>query len=133
MLGRASNHVPSGFMALVDDPRKRFHCIQQIINTFWKKWNMYYFHTLLIQSKWHTAKRNLVKDDLVLVQDTNAHRGKWKLAQVVEAIPGKDGLVRDVSIRYKIKVPGNQYKGQQDIVVDRSAHRLVLLLPVEEQ
>ena len=133
MLGRASNQVPSGNMESVDDPWKRFKFIQQIVNTFWRKWVMYYFHTLLIEQKWHTVKRNLIEGDLVLVQDSRAIRGEWKLAQVIEAKPGSDGLVRDVSIRYKSQSIGNQYKGQQDIIVKRSAHRLVLLLPVNEQ
>ena len=94
---------------------------------------MYYFHTLLIEQKWHTVKRNLIEGDLVLVQDSRAIRGEWKLAQVIEAKPGSGGLVRDVSIRYKSQSRGNRYKGQQDIIVKRSANRLVLLLPVDEQ
>lgn len=60
-----------------------------------------YFPTLIVRQKWHTSRGNLERGDLVLVQDTNMIRGKWKLAQVTEAEPGKDGKVRDVTVQNK--------------------------------
>ncbi|XP_052719113.1 uncharacterized protein LOC128190909 [Crassostrea angulata] len=59
----------------------------------------------LIKQKWHTSRRNLERGDLVLVQDTNMIPGKWKLAQVTEAEPGKDEK-RDYSA-YKASPEGN--------------------------
>lgn len=43
----------------------------------------------------------------------------------------RDGRVRDVVVRYKIKRPGIAYKGQ-DVCASRSAHKLVVILPLEE-
>ena len=71
--------------------------------------------------------------DLVLVQDINSNRGVWKFAQVCDAQPGRDGLVRDVTIRYKRQVTGSKYEGSSDVQVRRSAQRLVVILPVEDQ
>ena len=71
--------------------------------------------------------------DVVLVQDGGAFRGDWRLAQVNEAEPGKDGRVRDVTIRYKSKTRGKGYSGQRDILIKRSVHKLAVLLPIEEQ
>ena len=81
-------------------------------------------------------KRNLKTGDIVLVQDRKALRGQWKLAEVLEAIPGRDGKVRDVTLRYKIQASGKQassskYKGAPDTVVQRSVHRLVLILEAD--
>ena len=104
-----------------------------IANTFWRKWMRDYFHTLIIRKKWHTEKRNLRVNDIVLVQNTKSMRGSWKLAQVTEAIEGADGKVRDVLIRYKIQDSSLKYKGVIDTVIRRSAHRLVVILPEEEQ
>ena len=70
---------------------------------------------------------------MVLVQDSNSIRGQWKIAQVTEAEPGSDNLVRDVVLRYKNQGPGGQYKGSKDITIKRSIHRLVVLLPKEKQ
>ena len=92
-----------------------------------------YFPTLLVRQKWHVTKRNVKVGDIVLVQDCNAIRGKWKLAQVVIAEPGRDGMVRDVQIRYRIQRQKKEYEVGGEIIVKRSVHRLVILLPVEEQ
>lgn len=72
------------------------------------------------------------RSDLVLVQDTNMIRGKWKLAQVTETEPGKDGKVRDVTVQYKNIDPGAKYVGCTGTLVRRSVHRLVVILPIEE-
>lgn len=133
LLGRASNRVPSGPMIVTSDTRKRFNLIQSIVTTFWRRWMRDYFPTLTVRQKWHTAQRNMKKGDVVLVQDSDLIRGNWKLAQVFEAEPGRDGKVRDVVLRYKPSSCNNQYDGKKDRLVNRSVHRLVLLLPVEEQ
>ena len=88
---------------------------------------------MIVRQKWHVDCRNLCKGDVVLVQDTNAIRGLWKLAQVEEAVVGKDGRVRDVVIRLKNLDVTKAYEGKQDTLLKRSIHRLVLILPVEEQ
>lgn len=68
----------------------------------------------------------------MLLQDKDAVKGQWKLAQVKSVEPSRDGKVRDVKIRYKIQKPGKEYTGQEDVSVSRSVHRLVVLLPIEE-
>lgn len=107
--------------------------MQRIIDTFWKRWTRDYFHTLIIRQKWHTQNRNVQVGDVVLVQDSNTIRGQWKLAQICEAIPGMDGRVRDVKIRYKNISAGRNYRGCQDSTLCRSVRRLVVVLPIEEQ
>lgn len=71
--------------------------------------------------------------DVVLVQDSDLIRGNWKLAQVAKAVPGRDGKVRDVVLRYRIVNPGSTCDGKKDRLINRSVHHFVLLLPVEEQ
>ena len=133
LLGRATSVAPSGYLEQVISFRERWHLVQRIVSSFWKRWMRDYFHTLIVRAKWHTDKRNLKIGDIVLVKDSNIVRGQWKLAQVCEIITSRDGKIRDVSVRYKNQGPGAEYKGAQDTVIRRSAHRLVLLLPVEEQ
>ena len=55
------------------------------------------------------------------------------MAMVEEAMIGKDGIVRDVILKYKNLKEGKSYNGQSNTRIKRSAHSLVLLLPVEEQ
>ena len=133
ILGRASSSVPIGQWDEAENFKKRWKFVQQVINTFWRKWHRDYFPTLIVRQKWHTNKRNLQVGDIVLVQDNSAFRGNWKLGQVAEVKPGKDSIIRDVAIRYKNVGPGTKYTGTQDMLIRRSVHRLVVLLPVEEQ
>ena len=133
LLGRASVRVPVGDWGTCQNPRIRWKFVQLVVDTFWRRWTRDYFHTLLIRQKWHTEQRNVQSGDIVLVQDSNNIRGQWKLAQVCEAIPGRDGKVRDVKIRYKNVDEGHKYRGCQDTIVNRSVRRLVVLLPKEEQ
>ena len=133
ILGRASANVPGGKFDMEFNPKKRFLFIQKLINEFWKRWNRYYFHTLIIRQKWHTSSRNLCKGDIVIVQETSSIRGTWKLAEVLQADPGKDGNVRDVTIRYKPTYLDKGYSGAKDITINRPVHKLVLILPIEQR
>ncbi|CAC5362060.1 unnamed protein product [Mytilus coruscus] len=69
-----------------------------------------YRHYEIIQrQKWHVSKRNLQVLDLVLVQDNNSFRSNWKLGQIVEAKSSRDGVTRDVTVRYRNIGPGTKY------------------------
>ena len=136
LLGRSTSRVPSGPFGQTDNPRRRYEFIQKVVNNFWRKWTRDYFPSLIIQQKWHTAKRNLKTGDIVLIQDSNQIRGQWKLGKVCEVFPGEDGRVRKVQVSYKNPKPGeppHKYTGRGYVTVERSVNRLVLLLPVDEK
>ena len=57
--------------------------------------------------------------DNVVVQENNLAQTKWELARVIEVYPGKDGLVRVVTIR----TSNGTYK--------RPVTKIALLLPTE--
>ena len=67
------------------------------------------------------------------MQDSTALRGQWKLAEVAVANAGSDGKVRNVTLHYKNQTTGAQYSGQKDVLINRSIHKLVVLLAFEEQ
>ena len=43
---------------------------------------------------WRTKERQFKVGDVVFVVDSNATRGKWNLARVLEVYPGRDGVLR---------------------------------------
>ncbi|XP_066941064.1 uncharacterized protein [Macrobrachium rosenbergii] len=133
LLGHTGVQVPSGLWDESNNPRQSFQFMQKIVNSFWKRWQRDYFSSLLVRQKWHTQHRNLRPGDIVLIQENNIVKGAWKMAEVAVAVPRSDGQVRDVTLRYKVHKPGSQYKGQTDMLIKRSAHRLIVLLPVEER
>lgn len=135
MLGRSSARVPSGPFKQTSDPRLRFEFVQKLIDMFWKRWNRDYFPSLLIRQKWHVEKRNVKVGDVVLIQDSNAVRGQWKMGRVTQAFPGDDERVRKVEVQYKCFPPDDkskEYKGNSYTTIQRPVQRLVVILPVEE-
>ena len=132
LLGRTSNEAPKGVFEFFPSHEHRLKFHQRIVDSFWKKWSRDFFPTLLIRQKWHIERRDLQIGDIVLLQDSNVVRGTWKFADVTMAEKGKDGKVRNVTLRYKAKKAGFGYKGEKDVFVKRSAHRIVVILLVEE-
>ena len=99
LLGRATSEVPQGPFQETKDPRQRVEFIQQIVNSFWKRWIRDVFPSLVPQKKWHMDRRNVQPDDTVIVAENHAIRGKWNIGRIVEVFPGPDGRVRNVKVK----------------------------------
>ena len=78
---------------------RRWLRAQHLANEFWRLWRDHYLHELVARRKWTRPRPNLQKGDVVLVRDKAAPRGDWRLALVLDPIPGKDGLVRRACVR----------------------------------
>ena len=133
LLGRSNRRPPVYSVDVDASPKRRMMFMQSIVNNFWRRWHRDYFPSLIMQKKWHTSKRNLQIGDVVLVQDSNAIRGVWRMAEVAAVEVGRDGKVRDVTVRYKTCTDDACYKGSKDKTMKRSAHKIVLIIPMEER
>ena len=80
------------------NPRKRRELANAMVDGFWKRW-MSSIHKLSPRHKWNKARENILKRDIVMIIDTNAKRGCWKLGEVVNTYEGDDGLVRVVDVK----------------------------------
>ena len=80
------------------------------------------FPSLVINPKWHTESRNVKVGDVVLIEDSNALRGKWKMGVIVEAPLSQDGRVRKASISYK----------NPSETVLRPVQKLIVIVPNDE-
>ena len=98
---------------------RRWHLCQAIVRHFWKRWSQEYLLSLQRFSKWHQPTRNVQVGDIALLREDNVTPAKWPLARVCEVYPGKDGLVRVVSV----KTGSGTYK--------RPITKVVILLPTE--
>ena len=128
LLGHSTNNVPQGPFDATANKYQRFKFVQRIADAFWKRWTEAYFPSLLIQQKWHTSHRNLRKGDVVIVQDSNLIRGKWRLGRVSKADPSlRDGFVRNVDIEYK------NIGSKRHLTIMRPVQRVIVLIPIEDQ
>ena len=125
LLGHCDNKPPQGPFSESANAKQRLNFTQEIINKFWKKWTQEVFPNLVIEPKWHTQRRNVNVNDVVLVQDANLVRGEWKLGVVDEILESKDGRVRNVVVRYK--------NLNTNVRVRRAVQRLIVIVPVDEE
>lgn len=81
----------------------RWKLVQKLYTDFWERWRKEYISTLQQRTKWTKPEDNIQIGDLVLIKDENLPPSHWALARVTNTHPGKDGLVRVVSLRSKDK------------------------------
>ncbi|GBL84113.1 hypothetical protein AVEN_118534-1 [Araneus ventricosus] len=96
----------------------RWKLVQQISQSFWKRWSSEYITQFQRRSKWHRPHYNLRVNDIVLIKDDNLPPLKWRMGRVVETFPGSDNQVRVVKLKTQLGV------------MKRSIHKLCVL-PVE--
>ena len=135
IIGRNSSKNPGNYIQNKSMPR--IEEVNDVVQSFWKKWNETAKPALVLHKKWNTDYRNLKVGDVVIVLEkssigTQAH----KLAKVTKTSSGSDGKVRSVSLIYKQLKADEKgtliYSGGTDIEVTRSVHKLVLVVPVDE-
>ena len=133
LLGRSSSTNPGGYDA---NPslKSRLTLVQGIVDQFWKHWTSLYAPTLIRQSKWLHESRDLKVGDVVIVADAGVLKGQYRLGRISQVYTGRDGRVRRARVAYKRYKAGEvlkEYKGAQDIEVERSTQKLALLVPVD--
>jgi hypothetical protein len=120
VLGRATPDAPQSPFRETKSGRRRYEYVQSLIQQFWQRFQREFLQCLMRRSKWTQKKRQLKVNDVIMMVDDNLPRGKWNLARIVEVLPGKDGVVRNVRLQTK----SGTYK--------RSAQKCCLLLEEEE-
>ena len=131
LLGRATTRVPHGPFKEYVNNRQRFELVQLIASGFLEKMVNNYFPSLIVRQKWHTGHRSIAIGDIVLIQDTNAIRGQWKLGRVSEVEKSKDGYVRNCHVKYKL-LNSDSSINKRFTTIRRAVQRLIVILPVEE-
>jgi hypothetical protein len=123
LLSHCTNNAPQGPFAEYTHANQRLNFFQEIVTRFWKRWTQEVFPNLVVEPKWHTERRNVKVNDVVMVQDANLVRGEWTLGVIDEILISKDGRVRNVVVRYK--------NGTTNMKVRRAVQRLIVIVPVD--
>ena len=79
--------------------KSQWRQVQLLADQFWKCWQQQYLRGLQVRRKWKEERRNLQKDDVVLMIDDSVSRIHWPVGIVEDVYPSSDGLVRKVSVR----------------------------------
>ncbi|XP_011883579.1 PREDICTED: uncharacterized protein LOC105570748 [Vollenhovia emeryi] len=78
---------------------KRYQVLEQIRQSFWRRWSVEYLTQLQQRVKWKEVENTIKKDTMVILRDPNVPPMRWRLARVIKVHPGKDGLVRVVNVK----------------------------------
>ena len=135
LMGRCTAKNPGGWQPDSGNLITRFEIVQSVVKEFWHNWRELYAPSLVWDQKWHTSTRNLEVGDVVLISESNALRGEYRLGRVTEVFPSSDGLVRKVNLAYKNFKIGEkvyEYHGTPDTIVNRSVRKLSLIVPVTD-
>lgn len=79
----------------------RWQRIDQLAQSFWRRWSLEYIPRLQQRPKWMTPYPNLKIGEMVLIKNENFPPTKWLLGRITATHPGQDGLVRVVTVRTK--------------------------------
>lgn len=78
---------------------KRWELLQQMKQSFWKRFYKEYLNSLQQRNKWKNHQPNLSVNDIVILREENMPPGLWPLGRITEVHPGTDGLVRVVTVK----------------------------------
>ena len=93
-----------GFFEGTDLYRRQWRQVQWLASIFWKRWLREYVPNLQIRGKCGQSVQNIKVDDLVLLVDEQTPRSVWPMGRVIEAIKGRDNLVRTVKVKTRQNV-----------------------------
>lgn len=104
------NHFLLGSPNIIQTPavnekvclRKQWQILQQLKQTFWRRWVLEYLPDLTRRTKWYQPVEPLKVGDVVVICDDNEARGEWKRGIVEEVFMAADGQVRSAVVRTSV-------------------------------
>lgn len=100
----------------------RFQHVQYMREHFWKRWSADYLHTLQTRQKWKDGVLDIKVGALVLLREENVPPQQWKLGRITATHPGKDKVVRVVTV----KTANSEYKRAVRAQYGRSGSKRVV-------
>ena len=73
--------------------------MQQCMKLFWSRWSKEYLRSLPPTVPNSKVQGNLKLGSVVLIKEDNTPKIKWPLGRVIELHPGRDELVRSVTLK----------------------------------
>lgn len=100
LIGRSAVAIPEPSYSTEKISRlNRWQHIQLMQQHFWNRWSTEYLHHLQTRQKWHGGVNRFDIGALVLLVDENAPPQQWRRGRISAIHPGKDEVVRVVTVR----------------------------------
>ncbi|GJQ70138.1 hypothetical protein Trydic_g22605 [Trypoxylus dichotomus] len=100
LIGRPITFLPQpNLLEVKENTLSRYQRLQQMTQHFWTRWSREYISELQQKAKWKSNLGSINVGDLVVIKDDHLPPSRWKLGRITEVQPGKDNVVRVVTIR----------------------------------
>ena len=135
LLGRTDDNGPVLDYVADDRFTQRLAYVTQVYNCWWEKWIRQVLPTLMPLKRWKAVKRNLQKDDVVMMLYPGNLKNDYRLARVVKVYPDSKGLVRTVDVVYRkkdVREKKDEYRSKPLTREQVSVQRLSLLVREKE-
>ena len=127
-IGRNNSRALDGPMKLPSGPGELLANIEKCYQSWFKIWNDTLIPKLMKVPKWFKNDRDLRVGDIVYFQkrESELGAGKWTVGQVDAVEKGKDGFIREATVRYQ------NSNENQPRTTDRSVRKLVKLFSIDD-
>ena len=114
---------------------RRVSHIRRIVDEFCKKWSSSYYQSLVKYNKWRLRERNAEPGDVILVLDREGPKGKFSLGQISSLKIDSDGVVRKVTVKYKLiqNKDNPDYSSMPYKYAERNVRGLALVVTAQER
>ncbi|XP_011707941.1 PREDICTED: uncharacterized protein LOC105462788 [Wasmannia auropunctata] len=100
LIGRTFTSMADPSLTHLSENRlSRWQLVQSLHQHFWKRWSKEYISELQQRTKWKEPVKSIQENTMVLIKDNTLPPFKWKLARVVTVHPGRDDIVRAVTVK----------------------------------
>ncbi|GJQ74686.1 hypothetical protein Trydic_g21538 [Trypoxylus dichotomus] len=100
LIGRPITFLPQpNLLEVKENTLSRYQRLHQMTQNFWTRWSREYISELQQKTKWKSNLGSINVGDLVVIKDDHLPPSRWKLGRITEIQPGKDNVVRVVTIR----------------------------------
>lgn len=99
LIGREMQCIPEpSYLNLRESALSRWQLVQAMQQQFWKRWTSEYLPELQNRQKWFKVTQIRI-GALVLIVDPNAPPMQWQLARIIALHPGRDNVIRVVTLK----------------------------------
>ena len=99
LIQRPAHAYPDESITSEPSLNRRWSLTRSILHHFWRRWSAEYLQQMQKITKWRKPNPNLMVGDIVLVKEDHTFSQQWPMARVIATHPGRDGLVRAVTIQ----------------------------------
>ena len=100
LIGEPLTKLPAGdFTDIKCNRLSRWQTYQKQLKKFWQCWSSDYLQSLQQRQRWQRISPTLQPGDLVLLREDNTTPLHWPTAVIKETHPGKDGIIRVVTLK----------------------------------